>query len=261
MRRFSFDGEIFEVPEIVLPPVHANPLVSIVMTSRQRARQLEITLASLLEQTYKRLQAIVVEADFDGGETRNICKEFNVEYYLRENEADRRTSVANNIGIRRATGEIIVLQCAEIKHDTPDTIEKLIAPIIADPGVSTFPMVLDLNAQGCKVGWKHHPLTHPNCFITFCQAFSRASVYAIGGFDENYVGWGFEDNDFNFRLQYAGVKCRFVDAVVAHQWHETFPPVEASQSESYYHARLAAIKAGTETVVANQGKEWGDSRS
>jgi GT2 family glycosyltransferase len=121
-------------------------------------------------------------------------------------------------------------------------------------------MVVELDKEGNEAGWKYHPATHPHCFITFCQAFSRTAATMVGGFDENYVGWGYEDNDFNFRLQFSGVKCMHVNALVAHQWHPSGQD-EASSCSKYYAGRLAAIKAERETFIANVGKSWGDANS
>lgn len=260
-RRFSFDGEWFEVAQADVPPVSSHPLVSLVLTAFQRSAQLPATLRSLQQQTYRNLEILVVEADHDGGKTEELCQRFGVGYLRRWNKADRRTAVTNNIGIRAARGEIVIVQSAECRHESADTVELLIAPIIEDPSVSTFPRVLDLNENGAAFAWKFHPDMHPHCFITFCQAFARQAAVAIGAFDEEYVGWGFEDNDFNFRLQFSGVQCRHVPAVVAHQWHPSLATAEPSQRADYYARRLAGIKAGTDTVQANVGKEWGDPRS
>lgn len=261
MRSFSFDGEIFTVPVAALPKIGDNPLVSVVLTTFHRTEQLRNTVRSLNAQTYKRLEIIVVEAGRENGETERLCDDFGIKYLQRFNVSDRRTAVTNNIGLRVASGEIVILQCAECRHEDSGNVEQLIAPILADSSVSTFPMVYDLDREGNRVGWKHHPETHPNCFITFCQAFSREAAEKIGGFDENFVGWGFEDNDFNWRLQYFGVKCVNVAALVAHQWHEKFPESERSTCGAYYNAQHEEIKAGKRSKVANEGRIWGDPNS
>lgn len=260
-RSFSFDGNIIEVPQARLAPVGERPLVSVVMTAFQRSHQLWNTLDSLRNQTHDNIELIVVEADYDGGLTQRVCQDFGASYLRRMNKSDRRTSVTNNIGIRAAKGEVILLQCAECKHESRNSIEKMIAPIVSDPSVCTFPMVRDLDANGNISGWKFHPQSHQNIFISFMQAFARESVMAIGGFDETYVGWGLEDNDFNFRLQFSGVKCQFADNIVSHQWHLPPQPSEETKCGPYYHARQIAIKNGTDSVVANAGKDWGDPNS
>jgi hypothetical protein len=56
----------------------------------------------------------------------------------------------------------------------------------------------------------------------------RADYLRVNGFDENYVGWGCEDNDFGARLRRAGVKLRTIlwRTCPYHLWHpvvDTFP--------------------------------------
>ena len=46
----------------------------------------------------------------------------------------------------------------------------------------------------------------------------------IGGFDENYIGWGLEDSDLIVRLINSGVYKKKIirGAVVFHLWHEKY---------------------------------------
>lgn len=54
----------------------------------------------------------------------------------------------------------------------------------------------------------------------------RADVERVNGFDENYVGWGYEDDDFARRLYRAGVEPRSVIAAARalHLWHPSLAP-------------------------------------
>jgi hypothetical protein len=88
-RRFSFDGEWFEVAQADVPPVSSHPLVTLVLTAFQRSAQLPSTLRSLQQQTYRNLEILVVEADHDGGKTEELCQRFGVGYLRRWNKADR----------------------------------------------------------------------------------------------------------------------------------------------------------------------------
>ncbi len=50
----------------------------------------------------------------------------------------------------------------------------------------------------------------------------KADLVAVNGFDESFVGWGYEDSELAIRLLNKGVKhldCRFA-ATVMHLWHE-----------------------------------------
>jgi len=49
----------------------------------------------------------------------------------------------------------------------------------------------------------------------------REDIEYINGYDENFVGWGGEDEDLGIRLVMAGIYCRsaILDAKVLHSWH------------------------------------------
>ena len=54
----------------------------------------------------------------------------------------------------------------------------------------------------------------------------REDVDRVNGFDENYVGWGYEDDDFARRLYRAGVEPRsaIAEARALHLWHPSLAP-------------------------------------
>ncbi|MSP73845.1 MAG: glycosyltransferase [Myxococcales bacterium] len=56
-----------------------------------------------------------------------------------------------------------------------------------------------------------------------CQVAETRWFRSIGGFDEGYVFWGFEDKDMVHRAQRAGLELRFIHerTSMLHQWHRT----------------------------------------
>lgn len=52
-------------------------------------------------------------------------------------------------------------------------------------------------------------------------AIHRDQFVAMGGYDEGYVGWGYEDNAFALKAERsAGLPRRVEDGFVCHLWHE-----------------------------------------
>jgi len=78
-----------------------------------------------------------------------------------------------------------------------------------------------------------------------------SAYLAINGFDEEYIGWGAEDDDLSRRLYAAGTPARIgvASAVVFHQWHPTRAPGEWSKN-----AGAPRFLAGTPTR-ASRGVE------
>lgn len=71
---------------------------------------------------------------------------------------------------------------------------------------------------------------------------SVGSVVRVNGFDEEFKGWGQEDDDLGRRLHDSGVVAGVVvrEALVLHQWHPTRAPVAwtASQGVERFRRRL-----------------------
>lgn len=68
-------------------------------------------------------------------------------------------------------------------------------------------------------------------FMSGWSSLHREDFEKVNGFDENFAGWGREDNDLGLRLLIAGVRGRSVilKARAFHQWH-VIPPPEAWKS-------------------------------
>lgn len=248
-----------------------NPLVSIVMTAYNRAPLLKNTLASIERQTYKNLQVIVVE---DGqsldGATEEVCAEsvVPVEYYCRVNRpriAYSNPAIPKNIGIKKAQGDILIIQCAEVMYTKNTDIAELVRPLTERRQVSNFALCESLSKDGLFVGWYAHPTKRgTNWFLDFCQAAHLADVKEIGGFDEEYEGYGFDDDDFALRMQASGVTYQWAnDVVTQHQWH-TIPDKKVELSEAG-RARYERVKwelsQGRPRTIANEGRDWGNINS
>jgi len=52
-----------------------------------------------------------------------------------------------------------------------------------------------------------------------CMAISRASFEEVGGYDESFVGWGYEDCEFNHRCSLLFGEPRRVPGEAYHLWH------------------------------------------
>ncbi|MFA5043735.1 MAG: glycosyltransferase [Kiritimatiellia bacterium] len=62
----------------------------------------------------------------------------------------------------------------------------------------------------------------------------REDIERVNGFDEAYVGWGLEDDDFSMRLHKAGVRGRslILEANALHLWHPSVASRPANQAAS-----------------------------
>jgi GT2 family glycosyltransferase len=246
--------------------------VSIVMTAYKRAGLLLKTLESISRQTRQPDQVIVVEDGHDGGATHGVFTDFKnrrmpIEYFRRHNRPNlgySNPAIPKNIGIKKATGDILIIQCAEVMFTENTDLENLIRPVEQDENVSSFALVKALHGNGDFHQWYAGPERAPKWYLDFCQAVRRQAVLNIGGFDEEYQGYGFDDDDFAFRLQESGIKYQWAPEVVCHHQYHEINDKDTSLSEAG-RCRLARVifdienkKCGPE---ANVGRNWGDPQS
>ena len=247
--------------------------ISIVMTAYKRHKQLENTLESIRTQTRKPDQIVVVE-DGSDGYTQGVCinaknQGLPVEYYSRKNRPDLEYSnaaIPKNIAIRKATGDILIIQCAEVKYTSPNDIANLVRPVEECGGVSSFAYCQALDELGGFQEWYAGPKRCAGWFLDFCQCVRRDRVEAIRGFDEGYMGYGFEDDDFAFRLQQSGVQYRWAPEVtVQHQWHPIYNKnvglSERGRFRLEHMKRMVLENKMRDWIVANRNIEWGQLSS
>jgi glycosyltransferase involved in cell wall biosynthesis len=236
--------------------------VSIAMGCYRRPAQLRNTLVSIRKQTIPVHQIVVTDDGLnpDNEQTELICKEFGAEYYLRPNRpADvlANSSIALNISIKRATGDILIIQCPECKYEDREGIQKMVAPIIENPLVTTFPRVQALHENGHSfITWFIHE-THNPRYLNFCQALRTDLAIKIGGFDQRMQGPGWDDDDFEQRLFAHGAIPVRVDTLVSHQWHQGWARGTEWWNKALYEGTMDRIIRG-EKPVANEGVTWGN---
>jgi glycosyltransferase involved in cell wall biosynthesis len=94
--------------------------------------------------------------------------------------------------------------------------------------------------------WLRHP-TKPR-LIGNNIGIWRTDYQRINGFDENFEGWGWEDDDLGQRLRRAGVRLRSILAwtMTFHMWHPTdatFPePGRISRNQQYMQRSGALVR-------------------
>ena len=230
-----------------------TPKVSIVITTYNRAKQLEATLNSIENQPYKDYEVIVIDDGMDAA-TPALCKAHGVDYvHVGRSGVYRNPAQPINIGLRRAVGDIVILQNAECKHSDPNTIERLISQVTDNNAV--FSLVMDLLEDGRESGIYYcGKLAQRPLF--FCGAMKRSWFVRLRGMDEDYPCGGYDDNDFADRLKREGVNIVFSDIVVHHQWHHR-PPYSTEAALQVYREKSAAMVSGKITTVRNLGREWG----
>jgi teichuronic acid biosynthesis glycosyltransferase TuaG len=114
--------------------VQPNPLVSVIVTTYRRQRFLEKTLESILSQTYRQMEIIIVD-DGSGDSPAEVVNAFG-DKRLRflEIEHSGRPAVPRNFGLLHASGELIAF-CDDDDLWNAQKISKQVKVFIQNPEV------------------------------------------------------------------------------------------------------------------------------
>ncbi len=251
---------------------------SAIITVYNRPRMLDACLKALAASRVAVDEAVVSD---DGSTPENAASmragfaglPFPVRYVWQPDQGYRLAAARNN-AIRHAAGDYLLLLDCDILL-LPDTVEQHLRA--ARPGrflaanrawVSEADTEAYLRSAGDAAAlaalWERADRRHlarchrqfqRNAWLRRCGlarrnkpkilgchfSLFRADAERINGFDENYEGWGLEDDDFAVRLHLAGVRGRslIMRARALHLWHPAVascPPALAdSPNYAYYH--------------------------
>jgi glycosyltransferase involved in cell wall biosynthesis len=176
------------------PEAGPAPLVSVVLIAYNCAQYVGRAIESVLAQTWKRLELIVID-DGSTDTTAEIVRRFDdprLQYVRQENAG---IASARNHGIRRARGELLsFLDCDDWWH--PQKIERQIARVVADPAVGlVYSLANQISPSGRQDGRSAQVveghvvdrLLLGNCIAGSASSalVTRAAVDDTGWFDES----------------------------------------------------------------------------
>lgn len=250
------------------PPKDDDPMkISVITTIYNRPDHLRLLATALAAQTRPPDELIVADDGSDtatGDALKRLLSECAIPARILRQEKDGyRLSAARNRAIRAATGDYLLFLDCDIVP-LPDAVaihvrEALPGRVLcgnralldADITQALFAMRPAPLAADWEQAWsqadttemdaaarlfRHHAAlrrwhvarAHKPKLLGCHFSLFRDDVERVNGFDENFVGWGYEDDDFGRRLYRSGVKPRSVieAARALHLWHPSLAPQE-----------------------------------
>lgn len=185
-----------------------NQLVSVIVPCYNYAHFLKECLDSVLAQTYKDIEVIVVD-DGSTDDTASVVKQYPTVRYI--HQTNKGLSAARNAGIRAARGQFIQPLDADDKL-SPDSIASCVELMqqtdIACPGQQEFGGGSRFYPRNDKVMTLQNFLQSNRLH---CASMFRKKAWAdVGGYDEE-MREGYEDWDFWIRLLAKGYKAKVIN--------------------------------------------------
>jgi glycosyltransferase involved in cell wall biosynthesis len=266
-----------------------NPSCTLVISTYNRPSALRLCLASVLEQT--RLPDEIVIAD-DGStqETKDLVVEFTgstripVQHVWQADEGFRLAAIRNKAFVAATSDYIIQIDGDLILH--PKFIKDHLAAckrrsFIAGTRVLIGPELTEQLVRQGKYSWqeilnsklkkKHYGkrsrlvsamFYHTKKgkryvpYVLGCNmAFWKADLEKVNGYNEEFTGWGKEDNDIAARLLNAGVQLHSLKfrGVAYHLYHKEAAQHLLTVNEKLYEAtlvdQLTYIRKGLDQYV------------
>lgn len=209
--------------------MNTNYKVSIITVVYNGVKTIEQTIQSVLRQTYKNIEYIVIDGDSTDG-TQQMIEKYadNISYYI--SEKDDGLYYAMNKGIKRATGEIVGIINADDWY-AGDAVESMVSFFMQnDVGLAYGKILRVLENDTEEIYsnmplesiWYQMPLPHPSVFV-------RKDLYdKMGGFNVNYRVAS--DYELMLRFYTEQVKFGYVDKVIAYYREGGFSSIRRNES-------------------------------
>lgn len=181
----------------------------------------------------------------------------------------RTPGFAFNIGAKLAQGDVLVLSCAEVYHPL-NTLKLMLSVMEVAPGryddtAVAIPRcirddkggVLGLLTQDATPNTSEiERLRALDATLPFFMAVQRQRFLDIGGYDEDFTGVCWDDNDITERLILSGGKYVPVAADVVHLFHPRHNYRSAAIMKRWNHNK-ALYDERRGQVVRNKNRKWG----
>lgn len=264
---------------------------TLLITTYKRPTQLNNSLQRLCNITIPD-EVLVVN---DGGDdnTEQICEGFTkklpIKYIFNNNPDWSICSMARNIGVKNAIGDIIITSEPELLFVT-DIVKQMLeerekhpnevisAGVVYhaqvstnfNPGLITDPVTAlkdeiveeyQIQPRSYRQDGYVRAVNHQ---ATFTALYEKKWIEMVGGWDESFPGaWGFDDIDLCTRLRIKGINQHICPRMeVIHQWHPHLPPhlqgpAMFANEKHMQDKHLNDNDLENPNLVANRDKEWG----
>lgn len=197
-----------------------KPLVSVIITTCNRASELQAALESVRRQSYRPMEIIVMD-DASNDDTTELIKSRFAEVRLIRNSTPVGLILARNRLMREARGDYIFSLDDDSYFMSEDAISSAVNTFqsFTDIGALSFRIICPANESVCQ-----QPDSLPARYLVAAyvgcgHALRRDLLSRVGLYPTCFTRYGEEENDLSLRIMDAGYwVVRLRDVVVRHEY-------------------------------------------
>lgn len=228
-----------------LAPI-GTPLVSVIIPVYNSSKYIQKAIESVLSQTYRHYEIIVVDDGSTDGTRRKLeLYQNRIRYVFQENQG---SAAARNTGLKLARGELVAFLDSDDLWSMSEKLEKQVACFAKNPdlgGINTGWRIIDGADKHIKTvqPWHKAPQLDletwlkKKCVRTSAMMFRRSWLDKVGGFDPELRQS--HDVDLILRLSLAGCKTEWLkEETVCYRQHELNTTKDSLKQARYIQAVL-----------------------
>lgn len=241
--------------------------LSLIITTFKRADLLHWGLQSLCKQ--KGQFEVMVLNDGIEDNTELICNNCkrDIRYIFtgkrnKEGVKWRVPGYAINIGVKQSLNKFVIIACAEMFLVEDDIVQNIYQALLTNKPQ----LVITHGKDDDQVFLKHiiRGDDKPHMFYynqipeplqvryPFFMGLRKEDFMRIGGYDEDFVGRAFDDDDFVYRMQAYGCQYVQLDNHVVHLWH-----TRRHDAGPEWQQNKQLFESKKDNIIRNQNREWG----
>ncbi|HUS26342.1 MAG TPA: glycosyltransferase [Nevskiaceae bacterium] len=186
-----------------------NPIVSVVVTTRNNHRTLDQCLSSIINQTYKPLELIVVDRDSTDG-TKDIARFYTDLVF----NCGPERSAQRNFAVARASGEYVAIIDSDMEL-SPHVIQDCVDTMQYKPQTTGIIIPEESFGRGFWAQCKRleRSFYNGNDAIEAARFFTKDVYEHVGGYDQTMVSG--EDWDLSARVRNLG-RIERITSIIRH---------------------------------------------
>lgn len=225
----------YETPEAQSPvyePTSSQPLVSVIVATRNSHKTLDACLSSITRQTYKPIELVIVDRDSTDG-TKVIAKFYTDKVYNYRPER----SAQRNYGVSQANGEFVLMIDSDMEL-SPDVVRDCIDVMCYKPQTRGIIIPEESFGKGFWARCKQleRSFYRGNNAIEAARFFAKNTYESVGGYDETMVSG--EDWDLSSKVRNLG-RIERISSMIHH--NEGHLKLTNSLQKKYYYAGKAKL--------------------